>query len=234
MSPPRNPLEDGPAVFTGHARVRGTPRHRFGASECAPQAAWPNNPCVAPPPSGARTAQDGATSAPLRVLVVDDEPMVRAVVANILEAAGGMEVATAADGFEAGKLVADLHPHAVVLDLRMPGLDGATVCRRIKNDPRTADIRVLFVTAYTDPDNLNLIRTAGADGYLSKPFAAQELVEAVLDVGAAVHPAHGCALLASYGRRTLRVPHTLVAFSNGCPTGRFSVWRTGGHSHLPR
>jgi len=115
----------------------------------------------------------------LRVLVVDDEPMVRAVVANLLEAVGGMEVFTAADGFGAGKLVVDLQPDAVILDLRMPGLDGATVCQRIKNDPRTADTRVLFLTGYTDPDNLNLIRACGADGYIAKPFAAKDLIEAV-------------------------------------------------------
>ena len=115
----------------------------------------------------------------LRVVVVDDEPMVRAVVANILEAAGGIEVITAADGFEAGKLVADLRPEVVLLDLQMPGIDGATVCRRIKNDPGTAHVRVLFLTGYTDPSNLSIIRSCGADGYIQKPFVAANLIEAV-------------------------------------------------------
>jgi len=127
--------------------------------------------------------------AALRVVVVDDEPMVRAVVANILEADGTIEVATAADGFEAGTLVADLQPDAVILDLRMPGLDGATVCRRIKNNPRTAATRVLFLTGYTDPGNLALIQKCGADGYLAKPFVAAALIEAVRGLaGTAARP----------------------------------------------
>jgi excisionase family DNA binding protein len=129
--------------------------------------------------SGMPTPPEVRDQSVLRVVVVDDEPMVRAVVANILEAAGDMEVITAADGFEAGKVVTDRQPDVVILDLRMPGLDGATVCQRIKNDPRTAHSRVLFLTGYTDPDNLNLIRSSGADGYIAKPFVAKSLIDAV-------------------------------------------------------
>lgn len=119
----------------------------------------------------------------VRVVVVDDEPMVRAVVANILEATGTIAVHVAADGFEAGKLVAELRPDVVVLDLRMPGLDGATVCRRIRSDPHTAHTRVLFLTGYQDPTSLEIIRECGADGYITKPFVAQELIDAVRGLG---------------------------------------------------
>jgi two-component system response regulator VicR len=118
----------------------------------------------------------------IRVLVVDDEPMVRAVVANILEATGDMEVALAADGFEAGPLVNNVKPHVVVLDLKMPGIDGATVCRRIRSDPRSAGVRVLFLTGHVDPESLALVRASGADGYLTKPFIATDLIEAVRDL----------------------------------------------------
>jgi len=107
--------------------------------------------------------------------------MVRAVVANILENTGCVDVLIAGDGLDAGRLVADHRPDVVLLDLRMPGMDGATVCRRIRNDPDTAQTRVIFLTGHIDPDSLALIRDSGADGYIPKPFESQDLIDAVCE-----------------------------------------------------
>ena len=125
------------------------------------------------------SAERGQDEASLRVLVADDEPMVRAVVANILETGGDMDVAVAADGFEASQLVAEFDPDVAVLDLCMPGIDGAATAKRIRNDPRTAHTRILFLTGHEDAESLALIKACGADGYISKPFVAKDLIEAV-------------------------------------------------------
>ena len=80
-----------------------------------------------------------AGSGKLRVLVVDDEPAIRDLLSeHFTTRTPSYEVMTAADGFEAGRLVATFRPDVVLLDLRMPGMDGFQVCRTIKADPPSA------------------------------------------------------------------------------------------------
>ena len=112
----------------------------------------------------------GAAGRP-RVLVVDDEPSVREVLsAHLASRANPYEVLTAADGFEAGRIVASSRPDVVVLDLRMPGLDGFQVCRTIKGDPDTAATTVIAMTGYHDRETEARILQCGAVRCLAKPF----------------------------------------------------------------
>src|SRR5262245_3912959 len=106
-----------------------------------------------------------------RVLVVDDESTIRELLVDYLtrRRTDPYEVSTAADGFEAGRLVATFHPDVVVLDLRMPGLDGFQVCRTIKADPGTANTIVIAVTGYHTPDAEARILECGAVHCLAKP-----------------------------------------------------------------
>ncbi len=116
---------------------------------------------------------------PRRVLVVDDDEMIRRLLRTVLEA-DGIEVAEAPDGDAALAAVADLEPTVVVLDVMMPGLDGIEVCRRI--DHRIA--KVVMLTARDDPELELAANEAGADHFLTKPFSSVELLdlmEALLD-----------------------------------------------------
>jgi excisionase family DNA binding protein len=105
-----------------------------------------------------------------RVLVVDDEASIRDVLAEHLATRSDpYEVMTAADGFEAGRLMATFRPDVVLLDLRMPGLDGFQVCRTIKADPETSGTLVIAMTGYYSPDTESRIAECGAVRCFAKP-----------------------------------------------------------------
>jgi two-component system response regulator MprA len=109
----------------------------------------------------------------MRVLVVDDEPSVREVLERILKVEG-FEVATAADGREAVRSQAAAPADAVLLDVLMPGIDGLEVCRRMRDvGDRTP---VLMLTARVGVGDRVAGLEAGADDYLPKPFALEELL----------------------------------------------------------
>jgi excisionase family DNA binding protein len=81
------------------------------------------------------------------------------------------------DGFEAGQLINQINPDCVLLDLMMPGIDGFSVCQRIKGDPVTSNIRVIAMTGYTDLENVQRIMQAGAEQCLKKPISRQSINE---------------------------------------------------------
>jgi two-component system response regulator MprA len=109
----------------------------------------------------------------MRLLVVDDEASVRDALALVLDLSG-FEVATAADGREAIRTLAVDSPDVVILDVLMPGLDGLEVCRRMRAvGDRTP---VLMLTARTEVSERVAGLEAGADDYLAKPFAREELI----------------------------------------------------------
>jgi len=120
-----------------------------------------------------------------RVLVVDDEAAIRDIFAESLaQRSKPYEVMTAADGFEAGRLVATFRPDVVLLDLRMPGLDGFQVCRTIKGDSETASTVVIAMTGYHTHETESRIVECGAVRCLSKPIepsAVAAVIDAVLE-----------------------------------------------------
>jgi DNA-binding response OmpR family regulator len=111
------------------------------------------------------------------VLVVDDDSAIRRVVRTVLEA-DNFEVVEAADGPAALLLLDAINgrgPDAVVLDIMMPGIDGIEVCRRIDH----SQVKVVMLSARDDADTRDQAAKAGADAYLTKPFSAIELLDAV-------------------------------------------------------
>jgi excisionase family DNA binding protein len=105
-----------------------------------------------------------------KVLVVDDEASIRELLAEHLTTrANSYEVLTAADGFEAGRLVATFRPDVVMLDLRMPGLDGFQICRTIKADPETSSTVVIAMTGFYSPETESRILECGAVRCFAKP-----------------------------------------------------------------
>jgi len=121
----------------------------------------------------------GAASAP-RVLVVDDEKPLRDLILLRLKSAfPELEGHAAEDGFEAGRKIAELNPVLVVLDYRLPGLDGDKVCASVKADPKGRSIKILAVTGFEPETSRETLSAAGADGFLPKPFRAEDLVKEV-------------------------------------------------------
>jgi two-component system, OmpR family, response regulator MprA len=109
----------------------------------------------------------------MRLLVVDDDPSVREALALVLDL-NGFEVTTAIDGREAIRTLSVASPDAVILDVLMPGLDGLEVCRRMRATGNRTP--VLMLTARAEVSERVAGLEAGADDYLAKPFAREELI----------------------------------------------------------
>jgi two-component system phosphate regulon response regulator PhoB len=110
-----------------------------------------------------------------RILVVDDEPEIVALVAYHL-AKAGYRVSTAASGQDALDIARRERPSLVVLDLMLPGMSGFDVLEQLRSDDSTRDIAVLMLTARREePDRIRGL-SLGADDYLTKPFSPAELV----------------------------------------------------------
>ncbi|MEG4941946.1 response regulator [Microcoleus sp. F4-D5] len=117
-------------------------------------------------------------SSPELILVVDDTPANLEVVCETLSDAG-YEVATAIDGDRALKRVRAYPPDLILLDIQMPGIDGFETCQRLKADPRTASIPIIFMTALSDADSKVKGFVLGAVDYITKPFQEQEVLARV-------------------------------------------------------
>jgi CheY-like chemotaxis protein len=105
-----------------------------------------------------------------RVLVVDDDEMLREVAKVSLEMVGGWEVLTAASGAEAQRLASLERPDALLLDVMMPGMDGPSTVMALRKDPVTRDIPVIFLTAKVSGDGHAQWDHLGLSGVIPKPF----------------------------------------------------------------
>jgi DNA-binding response OmpR family regulator len=112
---------------------------------------------------------------PARVLVIDDDRDIRFVIRMNLEAEG-FEVIECADGFSAVEAAATTMPDIMVCDIMMPGLDGFGVLTYLRENPETARIPVVFLTARGSDQEIWDGWQAGADYYLTKPFDPDELI----------------------------------------------------------
>jgi CheY-like chemotaxis protein len=113
----------------------------------------------------------------LKALIIDDEDDVRQVVRLSLGRVGGMEVADASSGAAGVALAATSGPDFILLDLMMPGMDGVETLGRLRDDPRTASIPVIFLTAKALPSEIERLRKLGALDVVVKPFNPMTLAD---------------------------------------------------------
>ena len=112
------------------------------------------------------------------VLIVDDDPTAREALVAILEGEG-YELQQAKDGIQALRMLKQLQPDLILLDVMMPAMDGFEVCRRIRDTPPLAEVPIILLTALDDRDSLLRGIESGADDFLSKPPDRRELVARV-------------------------------------------------------
>jgi len=112
-----------------------------------------------------------------RILVVDDEDHIREVAEVSLEAIGGHEVVTAASGIEAIEKAVTERPDAILLDVMMPELDGPATLARLRSEPATRGIPVVFLTAKVREGDVERLRALDVAGVLAKPFDPMTLSE---------------------------------------------------------
>jgi CheY-like chemotaxis protein len=115
-------------------------------------------------------------AAPKLVLMAEDDPDIQLVARLALKKAG-YRVTVVSNGRELLERAADERPHIVLLDWMMPEMDGPETCRRLKEDPGTADIPVVFMTAKSQGFEVERGMSLGASGYIVKPFDALTLGE---------------------------------------------------------
>lgn len=115
----------------------------------------------------------------IRILLVDDEPDIRAVVDVSLGLDREFKMRACASGADALVTAADWSPSLILLDVMMPLMDGPTTLANLRKDPRTANIPVVFLTARTQSEEIAQYISLGAQGVLSKPFDPMTLAALV-------------------------------------------------------
>jgi len=117
-----------------------------------------------------------------KILIAEDEPDIRDLIVFILRMIGGYEVVAANNGEEAVQLALKEIPDLILTDVRMPKMSGYEACQRIKADPTTKHIPVVFLTARGQEQEVQAGIAAGGDEYLLKPFEQAQLIKKVADI----------------------------------------------------
>jgi DNA-binding NarL/FixJ family response regulator len=121
----------------------------------------------------------------VRVLVADDQALVRAGFVSLVDAADDLEVVgEATDGHDAVRRCRERRPDVVLMDVRMPGVDGLAACREIATDPELASTRVVMLTTYELDEYVFEALRAGASGFVTKDVEPDDLRQAVRTVAA--------------------------------------------------
>jgi two-component system alkaline phosphatase synthesis response regulator PhoP len=114
-----------------------------------------------------------------KVLVIDDNPTIVELVKYAVRLQGSYEVIVAYDGVQGLERIYKEQPDCVIIDVKMPRMDGYQLVRCLRGDPRTADIPLIILSAMTRDDDLLTGWLSGADEYLTKPFKPTALNEAI-------------------------------------------------------
>jgi CheY-like chemotaxis protein len=117
------------------------------------------------------------------ILVVDDDPLIRRLIATTLEDVSGFELVEAGDGMEAVELARSEEPSIVFLDIDMPRMDGISACREMRHADGTSNATIVMLTAATDDRAERRAGEAGADLFLTKPFSPLDLLRLVDRIG---------------------------------------------------
>lgn len=133
---------------------------------------------------GVEWANFEAVTEPLgRVLVVDDDEVIRQLIAVNLQLEG-FEVSTAVDGQDCLEKVLDVRPDVITLDVMMPRLDGWVTAIRLREDPETAHVKVVMITARAQEHDVRRGDEIGVDAYVTKPFDPNQLIQTVRKLAA--------------------------------------------------
>ena len=120
----------------------------------------------------------------ISILYVDDEPDIRMIVEMALQLRPGIEVRTAISGDAALQMLqtAGWRPDLVMVDVMMPGLTGPDLLEKLRADPETADLPIIFVTARARPQDVQAYVAQGALGVITKPFDPMALADQVIEL----------------------------------------------------
>ena len=119
---------------------------------------------------------DALESGKRKILIVDDDVELVELMADAFSGDSRFEVRTANNGFDAGMQVKEFRPDLVVLDVMLPDINGKEVCQRVRNDPTMETVKVICISGMVEQDKIADLRAAGANDFMSKPFAIEQLM----------------------------------------------------------
>jgi two-component system chemotaxis response regulator CheY len=117
------------------------------------------------------------------ILIVDDDPSIRRLIAATLEDVSGYRLEEAGNGEEAVERALDAEPEIVLMDIEMPNVNGIEACRRMRSDPVTAEATIVMLTGESGDEAERNASDAGADLFLTKPFSPLHLLQLVDSIG---------------------------------------------------
>lgn len=115
-----------------------------------------------------------------KVMVVDDEPAILTIIQNLLEP-WGIRLVTLEDPRRFWQVITEFSPDLLILDVKMPHVDGIELCQALRNDSRWSELPVLFLTAYVEADTVDRIFATGADDCVSKPIVGAKLITRIFN-----------------------------------------------------
>lgn len=117
-----------------------------------------------------------------RVLVVDDDEAVVEMLTEALERNGRHEVRTAGNGYDAGILTDSFEPDLMLLDFKLPDVNGTAVCRTVRSDSRFQRMKIIMISGVADPSEVHELLAAGADEFIKKPFNIESLLSRIAEM----------------------------------------------------
>lgn len=118
----------------------------------------------------------------MKILIIDDEQDIRMIVHYAMSKEGEVDVIEAESGDEGIRKAREEHPDVILMDMKMKGMDGSTTLASLKQDPATASIPVIFLTAASDNRQTSQLKKMGAAGILPKPFDPATLADQVQSI----------------------------------------------------
>jgi len=117
-----------------------------------------------------------------RVLVVDDDEAVVEMFNELLERDGRFDVRTASSGYDAGILTEQFRPDVLLLDFKLPDINGNIVCRTIRANPNYRNMQIIIISGVADPDEIADLKAAGADEFIRKPFDINAVINRIAEM----------------------------------------------------
>jgi excisionase family DNA binding protein len=114
-----------------------------------------------------------------RVLVVDDDQAIIDMFVDLLELDGRFEVRTATSGYDAGMLTQDFRPDVLILDYKLPDINGNVVCKTIRTNPAFEHMKIILISGVADPEEVQELLRAGADDFIRKPFQIDTVINRI-------------------------------------------------------
>ena len=117
-----------------------------------------------------------------RVLLVEDDEALLRGLQKAFERDGRYEVVTSSTGFDAGYKTRQFHPHLIIIDIKLPDLDGREVCKMLRADTDFVDVKLIAISGYLTDAEIKELDTVGFDTFLAKPFSSEDLISRVTEL----------------------------------------------------